>query len=234
MNYTHLASPQVIKADHFIKVDHTSFILLKRKELSKSCCEFDLCSYRPLQIETNSCPLPSSSYIQIFCVTPYLYPSNESFWQKQWHLYSEILLSCWSQRKYSSSFRTHSHSTHAGTVRNTKWHPSALKKIILALNTQFFFSPCSGSEFLQDFPGKSDFQLIKFTAHPRQTILPHSLGRHTSVLSLGQHLQTSGESPVSCTMTDTEIHYSIYLNLVVIQRTGFGFQKRKPIYRREA
>lgn len=138
------------------------------------------------------------------------------------------------REKYSSSFRTHSHSTHAGTVRNAKWHPSALKKIILALNTQFFFSPCSGSEFLQDLPGKSDFQLIKFTAHPRQTILPHSLGRHTSVLSLGQHLQTSGESPVSCTMTDTEIHYSTYLYLVVIQRTGFGFQKRKPIYRREA
>lgn len=122
MNYTHLASPQVIK------VDHTSLMLLKCEGIGKSCSEFDLCSYRHLQIETNSCPLPSSSYIQISFVTPYWYHSNESFWHKQWHWCNEILLSCCSQRKYSNSFRTDLHPARPGTVLKSKWHPAALKK----------------------------------------------------------------------------------------------------------
>jgi len=48
MNYTHKASPQLMKADNLMKEDHISLVSSKCREVSKSSCEFDLCSYGPL------------------------------------------------------------------------------------------------------------------------------------------------------------------------------------------
>lgn len=162
---------------------------------------------------------------------PYLCPSNESFWQKHWHWCNEILLS-WSQRKYSGSFRTHLHPTHCGTVLKANWYPDALKKSYWLWIHCSSFVLALDDNFPRNYQGNLIFSWLEFTVRPKQSSLSHSLTYQCS-LSRPASANQWWESCV-CTTAEIETHYSTYLYLLVIQRTEFGFQKRKSIYRREA
>lgn len=229
----HLASPQVIEADRFISIDHTSLIFLKCKGVRASVnLTFVFTDLYKLRLTYVPCLLALLSKYPLLphsCTLP-MKASGRSTG-------TDVMK--------SSSLVDHRENTVVASEHvctplivelslKAEWYPAALKKVKLALNTLFFFCPCSGWQFLQELPGKSVFELMGI----------YSLSEAEHLISCPKKTyQCSLFGPASanqwwescvCTMTEIETHYSTYLYVVVIQRTGFGFQKRKSIYRREA